>query len=106
MRGASIAAAASLVAFGVTGTPVARVPIREGSTEARTISVLATTSRPLVVEAPRHGLPSFIPADQVFFWTDLWQEGEAETDEDVEAGRVRGFDNVDDAIMWLLSPND
>lgn len=30
------------------------------------------------------------PADQAWYWTPEWQEGEREADEDIAAGRVQG----------------
>ena len=38
---------------------------------------------------------------QAYFWTEEWQRGEREADEDIEAGRVTSFDNIDDALRWL-----
>ena len=38
-----------------------------------------------------------IDADQAWFWTQEWQEGEREVDEDIAAGRVMGpFKNIED----------
>ena len=39
--------------------------------------------------------------DQAYFWTEEWQKGEREADEDIAAGRVRHFDSADDAIEFL-----
>ncbi len=39
--------------------------------------------------------------DQAFFWTETWQEGEREAEEDILAGRTRRFTNVNDAWAWL-----
>lgn len=36
-------------------------------------------------------VPSFIPAEQLYYWTDAWQQGERETREDVARGDVRRF---------------
>lgn len=44
-----------------------------------------------------------IPADQAWFWTKEWQEGEREADEDIKHGRVKSFDNVEDLIAELES---
>lgn len=36
-----------------------------------------------------------IPKDQAWFWTEEWQKGEKEADEDIKAGRLIGpFDSV------------
>lgn len=42
-----------------------------------------------------------IPADQRWFWTERWQAMEREADEDVAAGRVTRFANVEDFIAHL-----
>jgi hypothetical protein len=40
-------------------------------------------------------------ADQSWFWTDEWQQRIAEAMNDVEEGRVKEFDNVEDLIADL-----
>jgi len=42
-----------------------------------------------------------IDKSQAYYWTPEWQAAEREADEDIAAGRVYGFDNVDDAINHL-----
>ncbi len=42
-----------------------------------------------------------IGRDQAWFWTKEWQNGEKEAQNDIEAGDVTSFDNVDDAIGFL-----
>lgn len=42
-----------------------------------------------------------IDKDQAWFWTKEWQEGERKADEDIKAGRVKEFDNVEDFIKEL-----
>ena len=43
-----------------------------------------------------------IDPDQAWYWTQEWQEGEREADEDIAAGRTLGpFDNVEDLIEAL-----
>jgi AbrB family looped-hinge helix DNA binding protein len=44
-----------------------------------------------------------IDRSQAYFWTKRWQEGEKEAEEDIRAGRVKKFDNVDDLIDDLES---
>jgi len=44
-----------------------------------------------------------IDRSQAYFWTKRWQEGEHQADEDIKAGRVMKFDNVDDLITDLES---
>jgi hypothetical protein len=43
------------------------------------------------------------PDDQKYFWTKEWQQGEREADADIKAGRVKKFNNLDDAFKWLDS---
>lgn len=42
-----------------------------------------------------------IPPDQAWFWTERWQKLEREAQDDIDAGRVHHFENVDDAIDFL-----
>ncbi|KOF08648.1 hypothetical protein AC739_19120 [Planococcus glaciei] len=44
---------------------------------------------------------STIPEDQLWFWTQEWQEGELEADQDIIHGRVHHFTNIEDAIKFL-----
>jgi AbrB family looped-hinge helix DNA binding protein len=39
-----------------------------------------------------------VPSDQAWFWEKRWQKMEHEADEAIAAGRVAGFDNVDDFL--------
>lgn len=41
--------------------------------------------------------------DQSWYWTERWQKAEREADEDIKAGRVKAFDNVEDLIRELNS---
>ena len=47
----------------------------------------------------RPALP--VPADQVWFWTEHWQEREREVDEHVVAGHVTVHESVDDFLDHL-----
>lgn len=38
---------------------------------------------------------------QAYFWTRRWQEGEREADEDIQAGRVEEFKDVEEAVAYL-----
>lgn len=42
-----------------------------------------------------------VPANQKWFWTEEWQEGEREADENIKSGNVKSFDNIEDALHWL-----
>lgn len=44
-----------------------------------------------------------IPASQKWFWTEEWQQGEREAEEDISRGNVKKFDNVHDLIAELES---
>jgi len=46
-----------------------------------------------------------IDRSQAYFWTKRWQEGEREADEDIQAGRVKTFANVEEAIIYLDENN-
>lgn len=40
--------------------------------------------------------------DQAYFWTDEWQKGELEAEEDIKNGHLKTYDNVDDFIADLM----
>jgi len=42
-----------------------------------------------------------VPASQRWFWSERWQRMEREADEDVAAGRVHAYENVDDLLDAL-----
>lgn len=44
-----------------------------------------------------------IPADQRWFWTKGWQEGENEAEEDKRLGRTKSFDDIGEALNFLDS---
>jgi AbrB family looped-hinge helix DNA binding protein len=47
-----------------------------------------------------------ISKEQSWFWTERWQNGEKEAEEDIESGRVHKFENADDAITFLHRQSD
>jgi AbrB family looped-hinge helix DNA binding protein len=48
-----------------------------------------------------------VPKDQTWFWTEKWQEGEREAEEDIRAGRVsESFDDVDELLDSLKGDDD
>lgn len=51
-------------------------------------------------------LPPFIPADQLYYWTRVWQEGEAKAIADIAAGRSRVFSDPRELARYLLRPAD
>jgi hypothetical protein len=52
------------------------------------------------------GIPQMVPSEQLYFWTDEWQRGEQEAEEELRHGQGRQFDTSREAIMWLLSADD
>jgi AbrB family looped-hinge helix DNA binding protein len=46
-----------------------------------------------------------VDSSQAYFWTEEWQQGEREADEDIKAGRVKTFDTADEAIKYLKLKN-
>jgi AbrB family looped-hinge helix DNA binding protein len=42
-----------------------------------------------------------IDKDQAWFWTKRWQEGEKQAAEDIKAGRMHTFENMEEAIAHL-----
>ena len=42
-----------------------------------------------------------IDKEQAWFWTKRWQEGDKEAEEDIRAGRVESFTNIEQAISFL-----
>ncbi len=54
-----------------------------------------------------HLLPKLaIDRSQAYFWSDRWQDGEREAQDDIENGRVSRFDNIDDALDFLDSDEE
>jgi hypothetical protein len=51
------------------------------------------------MKPPRH-----VPADQRWFWTQEWQAGEREAEEDIRRGRVYSFRSAARLISWLNRP--
>ncbi len=42
-----------------------------------------------------------IDKDQAWFWTERWQQGEREAEEDIASGRLHRFDNAEEAVSFL-----
>lgn len=42
-----------------------------------------------------------IDPEQAWFWTERWQKFEREVDEDIKAGRIHKYKNVEEAIKAL-----
>jgi hypothetical protein len=54
---------------------------------------------------PAH-MPPSVPADQLYYWTGTWRQGEAEGLADLAAGRARDFTDPTEAIRYLVSADD
>lgn len=62
----------------------------------------------VVIEADGslHLIPKVVvDRTQAYFWTERWQAGEREAQADLEARRVRRFEDVDAALDFLDSPD-
>jgi len=46
-----------------------------------------------------------VERSQAYFWTERWQEGEREADEDLRAGRYKDFDDIESLLEELESDN-
>lgn len=42
-----------------------------------------------------------VDKEQAWFWTERWQQGEKEAEEDIRTGRVHHFPGAEDAIAFL-----
>jgi hypothetical protein len=52
-----------------------------------------------------HLIPkAVVDRSQAYFWTERWQAGEREAQADLDAGRVQRFDDMDEALDFLDSP--
>jgi len=47
-----------------------------------------------------------IPADQQWFWTEEWQKGEREAQAEIDAGRIKSFDSMEDFLGDLRKNDD
>ena len=66
------------------------------------IEVRISTSGSIVLTPKK-----LVDKDQAYFWTEEWQRGEREADEDIAAGRVSGpFDNAEDLIASLNADDE
>lgn len=50
-----------------------------------------------IVLAPK----KLIDKSQAYFWTEEWQQGEREADEDIRAGRIQVFGSLDELLKEL-----
>lgn len=81
-----------------------RVTLRADATSATaTTTTVAESFFSLSTHRREGAPPPVIPGPQAYFWTERWQLGERETDQDIASGDILRFGDVDDAIRWLLS---
>jgi AbrB family looped-hinge helix DNA binding protein len=56
-----------------------------------------TVDRETVILTPKR----LVDKSQAYFWSDAWQQGEREANEDIAEGRVGKFRNVEELITAL-----
>ncbi len=49
---------------------------------------------------------NIVPADQAWFWTERWQKMERQVQDDIEAGRISRYRDVDEALKALEVPEN
>jgi len=59
-----------------------------------------STSTDAVHVTGASGILGLLP-DTAYFWTEEWQQGEREADEDIRAGRLRRFNTSAEALEYL-----
>jgi hypothetical protein len=69
---------------------------------ARILRGLAEDFKAYKAGTTRHK-PKNVPKDQEWFWTDEWQRGEREVDEELARGEFKEFDTVEELIADLDS---
>lgn len=42
-----------------------------------------------------------VDKEQAWFWTERWQQGERQAEEDIRSGRLHHFDNAEEAVAFL-----
>ncbi len=89
-----------LVKLGQRGTVTIPKELRSGLDEH---TVFEAVRRPDGVIELRP--QTTIEASQTWFWTERWQQMEREADEDIAAGRVRTYDNVEHFLQALGGPH-
>jgi hypothetical protein len=51
-------------------------------------------------------VPLFILRDEAYYWTHEWQSDEREALGELERGEGKVFDDPEEAVRWLNSPED
>ncbi len=60
------------------------------------------TAMSLAPTSLARSMPVSVPADQLYYWSATWQEGERESLDDLAAGRVDTFDDPTEAVHHLF----
>jgi hypothetical protein len=70
----------------------------------RTVDVdLASVTWGRVPHIVSRRIPPAVSREQAYYWSAVWQRGEQEALEDLEAGRARTFADPTEAVRWLLA---
>ncbi len=76
----------------------------EGSHSVKSDSLVEpTNTKPR--RLPRR-IPFSVPRDQLYYWSREWQEDEAKALEELERGEGVTFHDPEEAVQWLMSPED
>ena len=54
-----------------------------------------------MLKLPEYREKELIDEDDSWYWSEEWQQMEREADEDIKAGRIKSFENVEDLIREL-----
>jgi hypothetical protein len=71
--------------------------LEQASTLARELS----KAQPFTPRIPELKRPAHVPKDQEWFWTEEWQRGEREANDDLRQGRYKTFDSVEELLADL-----
>lgn len=80
--------------------PASEMVIEATATATNSIMVVPSSAG---ANTPVPLSPLVIPADQAYYWTQIWQAGEAESRADLVVGQAELFVDAKSAIRWLFS---
>ncbi len=65
--------------------------------------IAAATQRHTIAYLTDQGrrVAAIVPTDEAWYWTPGWQSAEAEADADIQEGRTRSFENMDDLFSEI-----
>ncbi len=86
----------ALVRLGQRGTVVIPKELRKGLNADSLLEVVRRDDGVIELR-PR----MVIDPTQAWFWTEEWQKGEREVDEDYAAGRYKTFNSGEEFLAWL-----